>query len=50
MKPTWPARLGEFWRQHRRWIVGTVLLCGFFFVLGYFSPKVSSPLMCKIYG
>ena len=33
-----------------RVVIGLALLCVFFFVLGYFSPRVNSPLMCKIYG
>ncbi len=50
MKFRLPTRLTELWCAHRRWIIGTLLLCGFLFALGYLSPRVSSPRMCKIYG
>lgn len=38
------------WRTYRRRLIAVALLCAFFFALGYFSPRVASPLMCKIYG
>ncbi|HMV64165.1 MAG TPA: hypothetical protein PKE01_12565 [Rhodocyclaceae bacterium] len=42
--------LRETWRKHRRTVIGVAVLCAFFYALGYFSPRVASPLMCKIYG
>lgn len=39
------------WARLRRrrllWIAGVVV---FFYVLGYFAPKVSLPGMCRVYG
>ena len=45
-----PAALVAWWRRTRHRVIGLVLVCAFFFALGYFSPRVNSPLMCKIYG
>jgi len=45
-----PDALVARWRRNRRRVIGLALVCAFFFALGYFSPRVNSPLMCKIYG
>lgn len=37
-------------RRHRRVLIRIALVVAFFYVLGYFTPQVSSPGMCKIYG
>lgn len=43
-------RLRAWWRLRRRRLVAIALLIAFFYFLGYITPRVSSPLMCKIYG
>ena len=45
-----PIDIKTWLQRNRRKLIGLALLCLFFFVLGYFSPRVNSPLMCKIYG
>ncbi len=45
-----PDALRDWWRRHRRLLIGLALVCAFFFALGHFSAKVVSPLMCKVYG
>ncbi|MBS0372499.1 MAG: hypothetical protein JSS57_25255 [Proteobacteria bacterium] len=42
--------LAYWWHRNRRRVLGLLLLCAFFFALGYFTPRVASPLMCKVYG
>lgn len=42
--------LADWWRRNRRRVLGLLLLCAFFFALGYVTPRVVSPLMCKVYG
>ncbi len=35
-------------RRRRLLVIGAVIL--FFYLLGYFTPRVSTPGMCLIYG
>jgi CHASE2 domain-containing sensor protein len=37
-------------RRHRRRLIAIALLIAFFYFLGYITPRVNNPLMCKIYG
>ena len=42
--------LRAWWQRNRRRVIGLLLVCVFFFLLGRFSQSSVSPLMCKIYG
>jgi len=45
-KPTPQPNPPNFWR----WVWRIAALAVFFYLLGYFSNPVTTPLMCKIYG
>ncbi|WP_459949201.1 hypothetical protein [Denitratisoma sp. agr-D3] len=47
---TTPAAAPETKAQPWRWLWRIALLALFFYLLGYFSNPVTTPLMCKIYG
>ncbi|WP_374246687.1 hypothetical protein [Zoogloea sp.] len=42
--------LRGWWLRNRGRVIGLLLVCVFFFLLGRFSHTAVSPLMCKIYG
>ena len=45
-----PDALVAWWRRNRRRVIGLALVCAFFFALGYFSPRVNSPVRYNISG
>jgi oligoribonuclease len=48
--PTRVARALAWWRGHWRRVLVIALVVVFFYLLGYFTPQVSTPGMCLIYG
>lgn len=36
--------------RYRRRLIALAVLIAFFYFLGYVTPRVSMPLMCKVYG
>ncbi|MBC9071355.1 hypothetical protein IAI53_05220 [Thauera sp. CAU 1555] len=44
------ARATGWLRARWRRLLAIALVVAFFYLLGYFTPRVSSPGMCLIYG